>query len=701
MGAFPFPRARVARDADPEESFRAARGRRNVGPVTNPFFAPSALPYSLPHFAEIRDEHYLPAFEKALADHLEEIAAITANPEKPTFTNTVEALERAGDLLERVRAVYHNQVSAHLTPGLRAIEPQVNAMLAAHSDAVHLDPALYTRIRALHEARATLGLDPESLRLLDRYRTVFRRAGAELSEDGRARLRELNAEIAAASTAFGQNLLAANEEGALVLDDPARLAGLSPDAVAAAAENARRLGHEGRWVLSLRNFSNQFELASLEDREVRKRLLDASVNRAQDTNGPLAVTLATLRAERAALLGYDSHAAYVVDDNTAGSPKAVNDLLARLVPPAVANARAEAEALAELAGGPVEAWDWAYWSEQVRKERYAVDQAALRPYFELEKVLHDGVFHAAHEVYGLTFTERPDLPGYHPDVRVFEVFDTDGSGLGLFLADFFSRPTKRGGAWMNALLVQSGLLERRPVIVNNHNIDKPAPGEPALLTFSQVETLFHEFGHALHGLFSAVRHPFFSATAVPRDFVEFPSQVNEMWALWPEVLGKYARHHETGEPMPADVVARMEEAARFGQGFATVEYLAATLLDWAWHSLPAGADPGDALAFEARALSEAGLNLPAIPPRYRTTYFQHVFNLGYSAGYYSYIWSEVLDADTVEWFTERGGMRRENGDLFRRELLSRGGSVDPMAAFAAFRGRAPEVEPLLVRRGLA
>ncbi len=672
--------------------------------MTNPFFEPSALPYALPPFAEIRDEHYLPAVEKALADHLEEIAAITANPEAPTFANTLEALERAGDLLERVRAVYHNQVSSHLTPGLREIEPRVNAMLAAHSDAIHLDTALYARIKALHDARDTLDApyaDPESLRLLDRYRTRFRRAGAELSAAGRDRLRELNAEIAAAATAFGQNLLAANEEGALVLDDPAQLAGLSPDAVAAAAGNARRLGHEGRWVLSLRNFSNQFELAALEDREVRRRLLEASVNRAQDTNGPLAVTLATLRAERAALLGYASHAAYVVDDNTAGSPEAVGGLLARLVPPALANARAEAEALAELAGGPVEAWDWAYWSERVRKERYAVDQAALRPYFELEKVLHDGVFHAAHEVYGLTFTERPDLPAYHPDVRVFEVFDADGSGLGLFLADFFSRPTKRGGAWMNALLVQSELLGRRPVIVNNHNIDQPAPGEPALLTFSQVETLFHEFGHALHGLFSAVRYPFFSATAVPRDFVEFPSQVNEMWALWPEILGKYARHHETGEPMPAEVVARMEEAARFGQGFATVEYLAATLLDWAWHSLPAGADPGDALAFEAKALGEAGLNLPAIPPRYRTTYFQHIFNLGYSAGYYSYIWSEVLDADAVEWFTSRDGTRRENGDLFRRELLSRGGSVDPMSAFAAFRGRAPEVEPLLARRGLA
>ena len=668
--------------------------------TTNPLLSPSPLPYELPPFAEIKDEHYLPALERGLADHLAEVEAIAADPRPPTFTNTLEALERSGRLLKRVRAVYENAESAHLTPGLAGIEARVSSLLAEHSDAVHLNTALYARIKALYDTRDTLGLDPQSLRLVERYRTRFHRAGAELSADGRARLRELNAEIAAASTAFGQNLLTANREGALVLDDPAQLAGLTPDAVAAAAENGRALGHDGKWVLSLRNFSNQLELTSLDDREVRKRLLDASLNRAQDTNGPLAVTLATLRAERAALLGYDSHAAYVVADNTAGRTEAVSELLARLVRPAVAIARREADALADLAGQPVEAWDWAYWSDKVRKERYAVDEAALRPYFELDRVLHDGVFHAAHQVYGLTFTERPDLPGYHPDVRVFEVFDADGTGLGLFLADFFSRDTKRGGAWMNALAVQSDLLGGRPVIVNNHNLAKPPPGEPVLLTFSQVDTLFHEFGHALHGLLSAVRFPYFSGTAVPRDFVEFPSQVNEMWSLWPEVLGRYARHHETGEPMPPEVVTRMKEAAKFGQGYATVEYLAATLLDWAWHTLPAGADPGDPLAFEAKVLQDAGLDLPAIPPRYRTTYFFHIFGSGYSAGYYAYIWSEVLDADTVDWFTSRGGMTRDNGDVFRRELLARGGSVDAMSAFAAVRGRAPRVEPLLARRGL-
>ncbi|MBM9507142.1 M3 family metallopeptidase [Streptomyces sp. KK5PA1] len=660
----------------------------------------STLPYELPPFAEIREEHYLPAFELGLAEQLAQVEGIAGDPAPATFENTVVALERSGALLERVRAVFGNAASADATAGVREIEAKVNPMLAAHSDAIHLNPALFGRIRALYERREALGLGPEELRLLERYHTRFVRAGAALSEDGRWRLRELNAEIAAASTAFGQNALSAAEESALVLDDPAQLAGLSADAIAAAARDARDRGLTDRWVLPLRNFSNQLELARLEDRDVRRRLLTASLSRAQDTNGPLAVALATLRAERAALLGYDSHAAYVVADRTAGSTQAVTDLLARLVPPAVANARREADALAELAGGPVEAWDWAYWSDKLRKQRHDIDEAALRPYFELDKVLRDGVFRAAGELYGITLTERPDLSGYHPDVRVFEVFDADGSGLGLFLADFFARPTKRGGAWMNALVDQSRLLGRRPVVVNNHNIAKPAPGEPALLTFWQVGTLFHEFGHALHGLFSDVRHPYFSGTAVPSDFVEYPSQVNEMWALWPDVLARYATHVETGAPMPADTAARMREAVRFGQGFATVEYLAATVLDWAWHTLPAGADPGDPAAFEAAALHAAGLDLPAVPPRYRTAYFTHVFSGHYSAGYYSYIWSEVLDADTVQWFTENGGLRRASGDTFRRALLSRGGSVDPMTAFAAFRGRPPRIEPLLERRGL-
>jgi peptidyl-dipeptidase Dcp len=672
--------------------------------ATNPFFSPSTLPYGLPPFAEIREEHYLPAFRRGMTEQLAEVAAVAASEDPPTYENTIVALERTGALLRRVSHVFFNQASSDTNATVQEIEAEVSTELAAHDDAIHLDPGLYARVEALYDTRHELGLDAESLRLLERYHTRFERAGARLPEVGRQRLRELNTRIAAACTAFEQNLFAGTKAAALVLDSADELAGLSPGAVAAAAENGRSLGHDGKYVLNLKNFSNQQELASLERREVRERLLAASLGRglggANDNRG-LVVELARLRAERAALLGHDSHAAYAVADQTAVTTQAVTEMLARLVPPAVANAEREAAALAAASGqDEIAAWDWAYWSEKVRKAEYDIDSAAMRPYFELDRVLTDGVFHAAGLLYGLSFTERTDLTGYHPDVRVFEVFEEDGSPIGLYLGDFHARASKRGGAWMNNLVDQSALLGERPVVVNNLNIARPGPGEPTLLTFDEVNTLFHEFGHALHGLFSDVHYPFFSGTAVPRDFVEYPSQVNEMWALWPEILANYARHHETGEPMPQELVAKMEAAERFGQGFRTVEYLAATLLDWAWHTIPAGADPGDAEAFEAAALKDAGVALPAIPPRYRSTYFAHIFAGGYSAGYYSYVWSEVLDADTVEWFKENGGLRRDNGDTFRRELLSKGGSVDSLTAFAAFRGRAPRIEPLLERRGL-
>lgn len=670
--------------------------------TTNPFFAPSTLPYGLPPFAEIREEHYEPAFQRGMAEQLAEIAAVAGSDEPPTYENTIVALERSGVLLRRVSQVFSNQAASDTNAAVQEIEAAISTRLAAHDDAIHLDPALYARIEALYDTRHGLGLDAESLRLLERYRTRFVRAGARLPEAGRQRLRELNTEIAAASTTFEQNLFSDTRAAALVLDSAEELAGLSPGAIAAAAENGRALGRDGAFVINLKNFSNQQELASLDRRDVRERLLAASLGRGLSSNRGLVVGLARLRAERAALLGHESHAAHVVADQTAGTTEAVASLLARLVPPAVANAEREAAALAAASGlEEIAAWDWAYWSEKVRKTEYAVDSAAMRPYFELDRVLVDGVFHAAGLLYGISFTERSDLAGYHPDVRVFEVFEEDGTPLGLYLGDFHARASKRGGAWMNNLVDQSGLLGERPVVVNNLNIARPAPGEPTLLAFDEVNTLFHEFGHALHGLFSDVRHPFFSGTAVPRDFVEYPSQVNEMWAAWPEILANYARHHETGEPMPQELVARMEAADRFGQGFRTVEYLAAALLDWAWHTIPAGTDPGEAEAFEAAALQAAGVALPAIPPRYRSTYFAHIFAHGYSAGYYSYIWSEVLDADTVEWFKENGGLRRENGDTFRRELLSKGGSVDSLAAFEAFRGRAPRIEPLLDRRGLA
>jgi peptidyl-dipeptidase Dcp len=668
---------------------------------SNPFLRPSTLPFELPPFAEIEEAHYLPAFEAGMAEQLAEIAAIAAAPEPPTFENTLVALERTGQLLRRVSLVFFNKISSDSTQTLRDLDAEISPRLAAHTDAIQLDPALFARIDAVHARRDELGLDTTDLRLLERWHSRFVRGGARLDEAGQARLRELNAELATLGTTFEQNLFAATRAAALVLDTAEELAGLPDGAIAAAAENAKALGHDGKYVLSLKNFSNQTELASLTDPKLRARLLDASLARGVEDNGPLAVRMAALRAERARLLGFASHAAYEVADQTAGTTEAVESMLGRLIGPAVANADREGAALAETAGVPsVAAADWQYLSEQVRKERYDVDGAQMRPYLELESVLHRGVFHAAGLVYGITFHERPDLVAYHPDARVFEVREADGTPLGLFIGDFFARESKRGGAWMNELVQQSHLLGQLPVVVNNLNIAKPPAGEPCLLSWDEVRTLFHEFGHALHGLFSDVRYPS-QWMEVPRDFVEYPSQVNEMWAEWPEVLQNYARHVETGEPMSPALVARVREAQNFGEGFRTVEYLAATLLDWAWHTAPDGEGAGDAEAFEAAALRRYGLAHPSIPPRYRTGYFAHVFAGGwYAAGYYGYIWSEVLDADTVEWFKEPDRTIRESGEIFRRVLLSTGGAADPMAAFAAFRGRAPEIQPLLARRGL-
>ncbi|WP_078971631.1 M3 family metallopeptidase [Streptomyces chattanoogensis] len=673
--------------------------------TSNPFFEPSELPYELPPFARIRHEHFRPAFERGMAEQQAEVAAIGAGPEPATFENTVEALERSGAVLRRVRRVFDNKASSDTDAAFQELEAEIAPRLAAHDDALLLDPALFARLDDLFVRRGQLGLDDEQLRVLERHHALRVRAGARLTPEDQQRLRELNADIASRCIEFQQNLRAATAGAALVLDRAEELAGLPEDEIAAAAENAHARGHDGKFVLSLKNFSSQSELAALHDPALRERLLAASLGRGVADNGPIAVAVAALRAERAALLGHPSHAAWVVADGTAGTTEAVEEMLLGLVAPAVANAEREGAALAEAAGADeIRAADWQYYSERIRKERFDVDGAALRPYLELEKVLWDGVFHAAGLVYGITFTERPDLVAHHPDARVFEVYEADGSPLGLYVGDFHARPSKRGGAWMDALVPQSRLLGHKPVVINNLNIAKPPEGGPVLLTWDEVTTLFHEFGHALHGLFSDVRYPLLSGTQVPRDFVEFPSQVNEMWADRPEVLPRYARHHETGEPMPPELPARLREAENFGIGFRNVEHLAAALLDWAWHTLPADGELPDAdgaEAFEAAALERYGIALPAIPPRYRTGYFAHIFGGGYAAGYYGYRWAEVLDADTVRWFRENGKTVRESGEIFRRELLGRGGSVDPMAAFRAVVGRDPDIGPLLARHGLA
>ncbi|MFE9426167.1 M3 family metallopeptidase [Kitasatospora sp. NPDC006697] len=671
----------------------------------NPFLDPSPLPFQLPPFAAIAEEHYRPALDQGMAEEREQTARIAADPEPPTFDNTVVALERAGALLRRVQPVFDNQAAAVSTEGLRELEAEYRPLLAAHADAVHLDAALFARLDQVHGRRAELGLEPEELRLLERRHEQFVRAGARLPEQAQRRLRELNAELAAAESTFARQLRAANQAGALLVDRPEQLAGFSEGELAAAAESARELGQDGRYAIALVNFTNQPALAKLTDRALRRELLERTLARGLADNGPLAARIAELRAERAGLFGYPSHAAYVVADQTAGTVDAVAGLLARLVPASVANVERELARLAAAAErdgvedfGP---HDVAYYAEKVRKAEYDLDEAELRPYHELERVLKDGVFHAAELVYGLSFTERTgELGGYHPDTRVFEVREADGTPLGLFLADFFARPSKRGGAWMDELVTQGALFGRSAVVVNNLNITKPAPGRPALLSLDEVRTLFHEFGHALHGLFSDVRFPRLAGTRVPRDFVEFPSQVNEMWLSRPEVRANYARHHETGEPLPQHLLDRLAAAEGFGQGLRMVEVLAATVLDWAWHTRPAGQPVADVAEFESRVLAEAGLAVPGVPPRYRTGYFSHLFVGDYSAGYYSYLWSEVLDADTVEWFGSNGRPVRESGELFRRELLSRGDSVPAMAAYRAVLGREPRVEPLLARRGL-
>ncbi|WP_369052451.1 M3 family metallopeptidase [Kineococcus terrestris] len=678
----------------------------------NPFAAPSDLPFGLPPFDRVRAEHFAPAFAAGTAQHLAELDALL--DAEPGAQELLDGLEGSGQLLRRAVAVFANLVGTDADDELRAVQAEWFPRLAAHEDAVRLDPRLVAQV-ARHHADPPAGLDAEARRLLERLHTDAAREGALLDEAGQRRLRELNAELSRLTTAFDTALLDDTNDLAVHLEDEAELEGLDAAGVARAREAAQARGLDG-WLLPLVLPSGQPVLEALRRRDVRRRVHEASLARGgrggpHDTRVLLQRT-AALRAERAQLLGFAHHAAWVVADETAGDAEAAVGMLRRLAPAAVANARAEAAELEEVLRadgeeGPLRAWDWAHCAERLRRERFAVDTEALRPWFELERVLVDGVFATATALYGLGFSERPDLPAYHPDVRVFEVTD-DGRPLGLYLFDPFARASKRGGAWMSSFADQSRLLGTAPVVVNCLNVPAPAPGDPALLTVDEVETLFHEFGHTLHGLLSDVRYPRFSGTSVPRDFVEFPSQVNEFWGFEPEVLARYARHHVTGEPLPQEAVEGLRAARRYGQGFSTLEYLAAALLDQAWHRLSAGAlddvldppRPEQVQEFEAAALAEAGVALEEVPPRYRSTYFHHVFGGGYAAAYYSYVWSEVLDADTVEWFGENGGLRRENGERFRRTVLSRGGSVDPLAAYREFRGRDARIEPLLRRRGL-
>jgi peptidyl-dipeptidase Dcp len=673
----------------------------------NPLLTKSPLPFQAPPFDKIQVSDYQPAIEEGMKQQLVEIAAIADNPAPPTFANTIEALERSGELLTRSYKVFLNVEQADTNEQLQKIKSELAPKISAHNDAIYMNPKLNARVQAIYEKRDALGLSPEAKYLVERYRLFFVRSGANLGAADQVKLSRLNEQIAALSSEYSDKLLADTNAAAIVVERKADLAGLSAGDLAAAADAAKERKLTGKWLFRLQNTTQQPPLASLEDRALRQRFLAASMARGghggpNDTKATV-VKMAALRAEKAKLLGFATWADYVLDDQMAKKPANAENLLTRLVPPATAKARGEAAAIqkqieAAKGGFQVTAADWNFYSEKVRKAEYDLDESEIRPYLDLERVLQDGVFFAATQMYGITFQERKDIPVYHPDVRVWEVFDADGSTLALYYGDFYLRPSKGGGAWCDTFVDQSRLLGWKPAVTNNTNFTKPAPGEPALITSENVETLFHEFGHALHAIFQNVEYPTLGTT--PRDFVEFPSAFNEHWAYEPTVFANYAKHSRTGEPMPAALVEKIKKTKTFNQGYLTTEYLASALLDMAWHSRPAGSTPKDVDAFEKATLERLGVNLPEVPPRYRTTYFSHIWDGSYAAGYYAYYWSEVLDKDAYYWFKENGGMTRKNGDRFRAMILSRGGSEDVAALYRAFRGRDPEIGPLLEEKGL-
>jgi peptidyl-dipeptidase Dcp len=676
----------------------------------NPFAQVSKLPFGAPDFRQIRHEHYLPAFEAGMRQQLMQIERIANQSEPATFENTLTAMELSGEILTRVERVFGNLTSSNTDESLQKIQAEIAPKRAAHNDNIYLNRKLYERVKHLFEHRDQWSLDPEQKQLVKEQYENFVRAGANLSDEDQQRIRKINEELSSLSTKFQENLLAITKEVAVLVSDVAELEGMSEGDIAAAAQAAEGRGENGKYLLAITNTTRQPILTSLKNRGLRQRVWEASANRGlgrdgQINNTPLVLQIAKLRAERAKILGFLSHAAYVLQNQMAEDPKAAFSMLTDLIPAVVQKNKEESQALMDVmksAGESFELqpWDWEYYAEKVRQTKYDVDEAQVKPYFLLDNVLKDGVFFTMGKLYGITFKERHDLPIYHPDVRVFDVLDTDGKPLGLFYADYFARDAKRGGAWMNSFVEQSRLLNERPVIVNVMNIPKPAPGEPALISFDHTTTMFHEMGHALHGMFSSVEYPTLAGTSVPRDFVEFPSTFNEDWAIHSDVLPNYAKHYKTGETIPAELLKRVVAANKFNQGFDTLEYTAAALLDLEWHSLTPDQIPENVEAFEKQALRKHGIDLATVPPRYRTQFFAHVWSGGYSASYYAYLWSEVLAADAYAHLQTIGGLSRANGDAFRRTILSRGGSQEPMDMYQAFRGQKPTVDALLIRRGL-
>jgi peptidyl-dipeptidase Dcp len=674
-----------------------------------PFDQPSTLPFQAPPFDRIKDSDFQPAFETAMKQQLAEIETIAGNPTPATFDNTIVAIEKSGRMLDRVQQTFFNLTSANTDDAMQAVEATEAPKLAAHGDAIFLNPKLFARVKAIYDHRDSLRLDPEALQLVRVYYLQFVHAGANLSDPDKTKLRALNEQLSTLQTAFEKKLLAATKAGALVVDNKAKLAGLGDSGIAAAAQAAKARGLKGKWVIPLQNTTQQPALASLDDRATRAQLFDSSWTRAEkgdanDTRDTIA-TLAQLRAQKAQLLGFPNYAAYVLEDQMANTPAKVENFMAQLGPATRAEAAIEAkdiQAVIDKSGRHFELkpWDWEYYSEQVRKAKYDLDENEIKPYFEVNNVLQNGVFYAANQLYGVTFKERKDIPVYQPDVRAFEVDDKDGSPLGLMYFDYFKRDNKQGGAWMSNFVGQSKLLGTKPVIYNVANFTKPAPGQPALISFDDVTTMFHEFGHALHGLFANEEYPALSGTNVARDFVEFPSQFNEHWALYPQVFQHFAVHYKTGKPMPQALVDKIQKAAKFNQGYELGELVAAAELDMQWHTLPASAPKQDVDKFEVQALKNVHLDMADVPPRYRSSYFNHIWASGYAAGYYAYSWTEMLDDDAYHWFIAHGGLTRANGQRFRDMILSRGHTEDYGPMFRAFYGKDPEIGPMLEHRGL-
>jgi peptidyl-dipeptidase Dcp len=677
---------------------------------SNPFYGPSTLPFQAPPFDKIKDEDYQPAIEAGMAQQLVEIQSIADNPAAPTFENTLVAMQKSGQLLRRATAVFGAVSQANTNPVLQAVQEAESPKLAAQYDAIYLNAKFFARVDALYKQRESLKLDPESLHLLELTYDRFIRSGANLSDADKAELKKLNQQISTLSTAFSSKLLAATTDGAYSTMDKNALAGLSDAQISAAAQLAQSRKQEG-YVLSMQNTTQQPDLASLSVRTTRQAVFEKSWERAErgdanDTRDTIS-QIAQLRARRAQLLGYPNHAAWKLGDQMAKTPEAALKFMAALVPGTTARANREGKDIQDLidaqkGGFTLQPWDWDFYSEQVRKAKYDLNQAEVKPYFELNRVLEDGVFYAATQLYGITFKERKDIPVYQADVRVFEVSDADGKPLALFYCDYFKRDNKNGGAWMDVFVDQSKLLGTLPVIYNVANLPKPAPGEPALISFTDVTTMFHEFGHALHGMFANTEYPTLSGASTAADFVEFPSQFNEHWALYPAVFDHYARHYKTGAPMPTELAAKIRKAATFNQGYALTEVVAAAELDMQWHLLPASAPLQQPDVFEKQALEKMHLLLPAVPPRYRSSYFRHIWSIDedYSAGYYAYLWAEMLDDDAFQWFEDNGGLTRANGDRFRQMVLSRGNTEDLGKMYAAWRGKDPSVEPMMKYRGL-